>query len=617
MTKRPPQKSKKRSTKPLSIKTTVTSLELARRFILEIKSKLPEGMFAMLDGGIRSRNTSTLRRAEDKWAPPQLYGSSESYFPVAQAFALLQKVPYPFGGGDDERRAVALKKFQFSETLCRITTRKLDYYWHHSDREDPLMRRILMRARGHVDRVLGDPDRGLNSIISESRFGPGMTVCSDDSARTTPYYKLGQKVRSVTSSATYYVNRAIMQSPTWTEQTAKVIDVTNGRVSFDWNTVTSCRLTFVPKDERSFRTIAIEPYGNVLVQLGVHEYLTKRLRTYAGIDIKDQTVNQKLAEFGSRNWLSLDTCSTIDLSSASDCVSPGLISRLVRPQWKAMLDDLRTKFYSLDGIEYPLSKWSSMGNGYTFALETLLFWALAQACEDVCNSGFRTKVYGDDIISSKSTSLLTMQVLRYCGFRVNLAKSFVVGPFRESCGADFHTGVAVRPIFLKSYTLKVPDVYRILNTFDPKAQLVSAEWYLSLFEALPRQFRLFSTPDGTVDTCINVSYSWLRQTRPKGIRYNSNNQCLFARRLMYKPSKFAGQEDVKYLTWLYNLRGANRTSLFEKVVGKPFSTSLIDDVLGSPTQVAVTQRDRGVFRFSSARVQHHAGPEVEWYHHLT
>ena len=615
MTKRHPQKSKKSSAKPLSIKTEVTSLELARRYIQETNPRLPQGMFSALDGGIRSRNVGTLRKAEDKWGPPQLYTDPESYFTVAQAFALLSKVPYPFGGGDSERRQVALSKFQHTETLCRITTRKLEHYWHHSDREDPLMRVILSRARGLVDRVLGDPERGLESILSESRFGPGMTVCSDDSARTTPYYKLGQKIRSVTASAKYYVQRAIMQSPTWTEQTG-ILDVANRRVSFEWNTVSSCRLTFVPKDERSFRTIAIEPYGNVLVQLGVHEYLNKRLRTYAGIDIQDQTANQKAALFGSQNWLSLDTCSTIDLSSASDCVSPGLMTRLVRPQWRAILDDLRTKNFSLDGVEYPLSKWSSMGNGYTFALETLLFWALAQACENTCNSGFRTKAFGDDIISSKSSSLLVMQVLRYCGFRVNLAKSFVVGPFRESCGADFHTGVAVRPIFVKRYSLTVPDVFKLLNTFDRRSELVSDQWFISLYDSLPRHMRLFSTDDGTVDTCINVSQSWLWRVRPKGIRYHRDHQTMYARRLVFKPSKYPGHEDVKYLTWLYNTRGARRMSI-SALVSADFDHRLIDEWFGSPTRVTVTQRDRGVFRFSSARVQHHAGPEARWINHLT
>lgn len=602
------QKSQKKSKtlKKIPSKSGITSFDLVRRYICEVKDDLPEGMFNALNGAIRARDVVALRKASLTWDTPQLYSCPRSYYIATQAFALITKVPYPFGGGDQGRRDVALAKFQKSELKCRITTKKLMWYDAHPNREPDLMRVILAKARANVDLVLGSPDRGINEIIRKSRFGPGMTICSLDSARTTPYYKLGAEIRSVTATAKCYAGLAICQSPSWTSQVGK-IDITGRSVQLEWNIVKSCRLTFVPKDERSFRTIAIEPYGNVLVQLGVHEYLRGRLKTYAGIDISDQTINQKLAHFGSQNWLSLDTVSTIDLSSASDCVSSGLVHRLVRPQWRGILDDLRTKFYSFEGVEYEMSKWSSMGNGYTFALETLLFWALAQACESVCNSGFRPKVYGDDIVSSKSVSLLTLQVLRYCGFSVNLAKTHVVGPFRESCGSDFYDGVDVRPVFVKNFDLTIPNVYTILNTFDPTAELVSTEWFHSLIKALPPRFRLYSTNDGSVDTCINVSLSWLMRARPSGTRYDQFTQTLYSKRLLFKPRKYLGSDDVTYLTWLYNTRGGS-----VPIYKLPFFFSAnhleIDEELGQKPRMAITQRKRGIFRLSSKRVHYHSAP---------
>lgn len=606
----------RKAPKSLAIKVDLNSLEVAGRFLLEVKEHLPDGMFNMLHGAIRSRDIVAIRNAALRWDVPQLYSCPSAYFVVAQAFALLTKVPYPFGGGDTEREATAYKKFLFSETLCRLTTKKLMHYDLYPNREDAMMRRVICRARALVDRVLGSPDKGLNSVIEGCRFGPGMTVCSTDSARTTPYYKLGQGVRSVTEGARPYATLAILQSPKWVSQVAD-IDIGAGTCKLRWETVTSCRLTFVPKDERSFRTIAIEPYGNVFVQLGVHEYLLGRLRKYAGIDLLDQSVNQRLAKFGSENWEKVDTVSTIDLSSASDCVSPGLLHRLVRPQWKAILDDLRTRSYSYKGEFTPLSKWSSMGNGYTFALETLLFWALAQACEDICETGFRAKVYGDDIIVSRATSLLVLQTLRYTGFRVNLAKTNIVGPFRESCGMDFHSGEAVRPVFLRKFSLEVPDVFVFLNTFDRKAQLVSSEFYLRLYEAIPKQFRLFSTDNGSDDTCINVSLSWLLDRRPKGVRYDRATQTLFTRRLLFKPAKYQGDDDTKYLTWLYNTRGKPyRISTLDRPV--PLLSDLIDSYFcGSPSNVTVTQRHRGIFRFSSTRTPPCGGFTDRWVDSLT
>jgi len=74
-----------------------------------------------------------------------------------------------------------------------------------------------------------------------------------------------------------------------------------------------------------------------------------------------------------------------------------------------------------------------MGNGFTFPLETLIFWALTRA---VCGSTATVSAYGDDIICPSDRAEDVIAVLTEVGFSVNLEKSFWNGPFRESCGSD-------------------------------------------------------------------------------------------------------------------------------------------------------------------------------------
>jgi hypothetical protein len=89
-----------------------------------------------------------------------------------------------------------------------------------------------------------------------------------------------------------------------------------------------------------------------------------------------------------------------------------------------------------------------MGNGYTFPLETLIFWGLAAAC---CDRDSDATVYGDDIIIPSDRFELLAEILRYAGFILNVGKSFHVGPFRESCGKDYFKGIDVRPFYAKGW----------------------------------------------------------------------------------------------------------------------------------------------------------------------
>lgn len=208
--------------------------------------------------------------------------------------------------------------------------------------------------------------------------------------------------------------------------------------------VDSGKLVFVPKSRTSLRSIVVEPLLNGLCQKGVGTYMKRRLLKH-GVNLYDQTINQKLARAGSLDG----SYATIDLSAASDSICTELVNSLLPLDWSALLGVLRTGVIEFRGTEVRLEKFSSMGNGYTFELESLLFYGLANAvCEYLDVEGV-VSVYGDDIIVPTEAAETLIRVLRYCGFKTNVDKTFVEGPFRESCGADYLRGIDIRPVYKK------------------------------------------------------------------------------------------------------------------------------------------------------------------------
>jgi hypothetical protein len=210
--------------------------------------------------------------------------------------------------------------------------------------------------------------------------------------------------------------------------------------------VEPARLIFVEKNAKTHRPICIEPLLNGFMQLGIGGYLKERLRVLAKQDLTDQRRNQELAWRGSM----YGDVATIDLSSASDTLAFSVVFDLLPEAWVDLLASFRTGHIEYGGREYELEKFSSMGNGFTFELETLIFWALSSACTELSGEDQDVvSVYGDDIIVPVKAVDLLMASLTWCGFNLNREKSFWTGRFRESCGADYLAGESVRPTFKK------------------------------------------------------------------------------------------------------------------------------------------------------------------------
>ena len=214
------------------------------------------------------------------------------------------------------------------------------------------------------------------------------------------------------------------------------------------------RLLFVPKDSRGPRTISCEPKELMFVQQGVARNLMRLLHTasYGRINFIDQSINGNLALTSSVT----QEYATVDLKDASDKVSTKLV-QLVFPDWThKYLLALRSSSTMLpDGSVFDGHlKYAPMGSALCFPVESVIFWALAvtagvKAGMSMEAAKASTYVYGDDIIIPPQNFGHMCRLFTRVGLKVNIEKSFVDGPFRESCGVDAFTGFNITPFKIK------------------------------------------------------------------------------------------------------------------------------------------------------------------------
>jgi hypothetical protein len=314
-----------------------------------------------------------------------------------------------------------------------------------------------------------NPD-GFNYVTLGHAFerldtGPGASV---DASGTTFYHKVGAGPLSTTSDGLYrYYTGAIVGSRTERAET--------WRRTLGAPLVKGSKLSCVPKNTEVSRTICTEPSLNMMFQKGIGSLLEDVLRDSYGILYRNAdekrlqpAKNVGLAMVGSKDG----SFATIDLSSASDSLSLTLIRDLFPRDCVQVLECVRSPSTLLPSGEWiDLHMISSMGNGYTFPLQTLLFSSLVVAAYKTLNIPVHLPrgscpgnfgVFGDDIICVTEAADLVLSMLGRLGFLPNADKTFVEGPFRESCGADFLNGIDVRPVFVKKMN-QVQDVFKIVN----------------------------------------------------------------------------------------------------------------------------------------------------------
>lgn len=354
-----------------------------------------------------------------------------------------------------DKEAVALDSWRSSESKCAETNRRL--------REarlrgfSPRVEAVLFTAKRKIASLLG-PCSYLRALDG-CRWGPGSTFTLKGEQAT-----LDDKIReypiSVTPRALPLLKAVIESDPHWSENLLGFsVDGPYSLLPGAFHKVSGCRATLVDKNAKTKRAIAIEPTGNIFLQLGVGRYIRTKLKQ-RGIDLNDQSLNQRLAKEGSKKG----HLATIDLSAASDTVSTELVYELLPLEWSFLLDSLRSPTVHWKGHEpVKVEKFSSMGNGFTFELESLIFWALSSAVCEIEGIEEAVGIYGDDIIIHSLCYPLLREVLEVCGFSINPEKSHATSYFRESCGKHYWDGYDVTPVYQKTEINSLPEAYRFSN----------------------------------------------------------------------------------------------------------------------------------------------------------
>lgn len=367
----------------------------------------------------------------------------------------------------NSKRERAVQRFEEGEVLCALTNCKfsptnagqvpawLDDFAPFPDL--PEDRAVFARARQIISKVLG-AFPGWDAVLQFADFGPGSTTRL--TARRSHRSNKWSGRPHVTAFSLSALNSVFASLPLLQSRLeGPGAEICPGN-----------KLSWVPKNYKTDRTIATEPDWNMFLQKGLGSLIRRKLKRVRQ-DLDDQTTNQFLAGVGSIDG----SLCTIDMSMASDTVAYRLVEYLIRPDWFAALEQLRCPvgFYTHDGQEHAViyEKFSSMGNGYTFELESLIFYGLLRAVSELTGEADRRLyVYGDDVVMPVGMAAVGMEYLRKAGFLVNSEKSFVSGPFRESCGAHYFEGTDVTPFYIREPVDKLDrlfllhnNVYRWLN----------------------------------------------------------------------------------------------------------------------------------------------------------
>lgn len=432
---------------------------------------------------------------------------------------------------------------------------------------------------------------GNYDLLDHGSTGPGVSVGS----RGEDFYT------KMFSSPLTYTSKALLQSYLdWTDEepTWKAAESTRSLTFGDPLRVQGSSLKFVPKDVRESRTIAVEPTLNMYFQLGLGSILAKRIRSFFGVDLRSQQLwNREAARVGSLLSLAVSSrpsstwmngLATIDLKSASDSIGLRLLEWALPRDFYNILCRMRCTSATLaDGSVEELNMVSTMGNGFTFPLQTMIFSCVVVAAIksfgitpnkpyvqigseiDVAASIGRKAnwphfhlfdptpgilgsvpkgdpgdwgVFGDDIVCHPEVAPRVLRLLSLLGFEVNATKSFVEGHFRESCGCDFYRGHDIRAFYVKERLDTRTSLYKALNGF--------LEWSTRIGINLPNtsqlllthlpgreRFRPIIVPLGEGrDSGLRMPLSVLRELLRKGpiegIRQDVKCQSLFYQRLV-------------------------------------------------------------------------------------
>ncbi len=341
------------------------------------------------------------------------------------------------------RRLAAIQKWKATEDHNKLFSEAfslIDQGWNVLPYVT--MKSFIKYARRLIQNVLGE----LQDQIVLGNFSGGASTSRSRRASEKSGKFVG--MADVTESAMPFIDIIHREAPLLRQYGS----------FFSLREVSGAILFTVPKNADIDRCACKEPDINMFLQKGVGRHIRRRLLRF-GINLNDQSINRKLACQGSLTG----ELATIDLSSASDTINRCVVQALLPMEWFLYLDDIRSQTVEVDGETFRTAMFSSMGNGFTFELESLIFWALMKTTSYFRGNRGAVSVYGDDIIVPSKDYDTYLWVLSKFGFIPNEKKSFGTGPFRESCGGHYFSGIDVTPFYLRKPPLLLTDLIRVCN----------------------------------------------------------------------------------------------------------------------------------------------------------
>lgn len=418
----------------------------------------------------------------------------------------------------------AIKAFFECEESCKLQNQKIEEM-----RSDP----ALEKVRKIVSSLLGPLSSDtLNGICDSQRFSSGTTTALMGDSGWTRSTKYDGNIHL--TDDLYPFARSLM-GESWIETSARKLDIVRGNV-----------FCTVPKTSLTDRPICIEPSLNMRVQLGIGHCLKTKLKNF-GFSIQYQEKNRELAKRAYD-----DSLATIDFSSASDTIAWSLVRVLLPDDWFHLLELCRSKETFINDEYINLHKFSSMGNGYTFELESIIFLAMALSVVPM-EEWMNVSIYGDDLIVPQSYVEELSDIFTTSGVYMNDSKSFLAGNFFESCGADYFKKQNVKGFTLSGsgdiHGLKLPGyIMQTCNRLREYAQLRGGELFCSkrflplwrtTVRSLPKSLRNIRVPHFLGDVGL----------------VTSKNECL-----TFKPPKERTYEGYRIVTLATRLKTRHITT---------------------------------------------------------
>jgi len=518
------------------------------RRVKNVSVEVADGIYRSIGSPLSLALAASLR--EGKYADvvsasvrPDQYDDAQQFRDDYLACELMSKFPSWDIGVD--RVQVALQKFAEAETICAEANHRLARPLEDTVYGATSLESYIFVARAKIRSLL----RSFSWDRCAQHFGhgPGGTFATPRK-RGDAYYKFGDKKPTTTKACLGLAYAALCQVPTWfnhvTGWTGRAtVDVMRELAAYAdefFTVVPGNKVITVPKNAKTDRTIAKEPLMNQYIQSGIGGEIRRKLKL-VGVNLDDQTSNQRLAFDGSVNG----TLATMDLSMASDSVSMELVRLLLPEDWVAAIELCRSPFGILpSGEKVFYQKVSSMGNGFTFELESLIFWALCSAViHQTGDKETRVGVYGDDLIFSVDAYGEVERLLRACGFQPNAKKSFSTGPFRESCGKHYFRGLDVTPFYIREDVQSSERLVHASNSLRQWAFRRHIGWtldarfehtYNAIISYLPKGVRKLRCPASVFVFCKETR-SWSQVDQLPGALIGDWDEC--------RPSKaWKGQE---------------------------------------------------------------------------